>query len=253
MFKRFMNIVKGTANKGLKKLETPEILAEQAQMELEGGIKKLKEACIDGITTEKKLEQQLAKATKELIEWQKRAELSVKNDNDEIARQCLQKKQDAANQEEDLKRQLEAQKQTNANLKSRLAEMEKELREFAVKKKELIARGQAGEAMASANDLLSKSGTSAMDVLESKIREKEIRNEALAEMRGDTKLEEQFKDMTGNADLELELLAMKEQMSSAKLITQNKENDAASPGEASEAEETAGAEEITEVEVESEE
>ncbi|MCA9803909.1 MAG: PspA/IM30 family protein [Cyanobacteria bacterium HKST-UBA02] len=253
MFKRFMNIVKGSANKGLKKLETPEILAEQAQMELEGGIKKLKEACIDGITTEKKLEQQLAKATKELVEWQKRAELSVKNDNDEIARQCLQKKQDAASQEEDLKRQLEAQKQTNANLKSRLAEMEKELREFTIKKKELIARGQAGDAMASANDLLSKSGSSAMDVLESKIREKEIRNEALAEMRGDTKLDEQFKDMTGNADLELELLAMKEQMSSAKLITRNKENDAASPDEASETEETAGAEEITEVEVESEE
>jgi len=250
-----MNIVKGTANKGLKKLETPEILAEQAQMELEGGIKKMKEACIDGITTEKKLEQQLAKATKELVEWQKRAELSVKNDNDEIARQCLQKKQDAASQEEDLKRQLEAQKQTNANLKSRLAEMEKELREFAIKKKELIARGQAGDAMASANDLLSKSGSSAMDVLESKIREKEIRNEALAEMRGDTKLEEQFKDMSGSADLELELLAMKEQMSSAKLITRNKENDAASPpaDEAGEAEETGGAEEITEVEVESEE
>ncbi|MBZ0187583.1 MAG: PspA/IM30 family protein [Candidatus Obscuribacterales bacterium] len=244
MFKRFLNIVKGTANKGLKKIETPELLAEQVQMELEDGVKKLKEACIDGITTEKKLEQQLFKASKDSIEWQKRAELSVKQNNDDIARQCLQKRQEANQSEEDLKGQVEAQKQANQNLKKRLTEMEKELKEFHTKKKALIARGQAGDAIAKSNDLLSSSGgsgSSAMDVLESKIREKEIRNQAMAEIQGDTKLEEQFDSLGSSADLELELLAMKEQMSSPKLITSDSTGGQVSPKLI---------EEVTEVEVE---
>ena len=52
MFDRFKNVMKGMLNQGVSKLETPAILAEQAQMELESGLKKVKEAVTVAVTNE---------------------------------------------------------------------------------------------------------------------------------------------------------------------------------------------------------
>mgnify|MGYP001201787356 FL=1 len=92
MFKRFMNLVKGTANKGMKKLETPELMAEEAEMELEKTVKQLKEAVIEARTNEKMLAKKRETADKKIEEWKQRAGLAVQQKNDDIARQCLQKK-----------------------------------------------------------------------------------------------------------------------------------------------------------------
>ena len=57
-------------NQGVSKLETPAILAEQAQMELESGLKKVKEAVTVAVTNEKMLENQLQKKKKQLFPFQ---------------------------------------------------------------------------------------------------------------------------------------------------------------------------------------
>ena len=56
MFERFKNVISGMLNKGVSKMETPELLAEEAQEELESNVKKLKEALTDSIAQEKLLE-----------------------------------------------------------------------------------------------------------------------------------------------------------------------------------------------------
>ena len=228
MFNRIVGIFKGMLNKGIKKLETPEVLAEQAQSELETNVKKLKEAVLSGITTEKALERQIKDNLQKNGEWQKRAQLAVTQGNDEIARQCLEKRQETAQLAETQTAQLEEQKRANAGLKKQLASAENELRNFHTKKKELIARGQAMDALASANEHLSSSPTgsssSSMDKWEQKILEKEIRNEALSEMRGDDLVDE-FKLLEaqgGGDDLDRELAALKEQMGRP-VLTMNKD------------------------------
>src|SRR5262245_52194362 len=130
MFDRLIAVFKGMFNKGMKQLETPEVLAEQAQMELENSHKKIKEAVITAITAEKSLEKQIEANIKKVEEWQRRAQISVQQKNDELAKECLQKKQEHTQQDNQLKAQLEEQKKATAALRTRLAEIEQQLRDF---------------------------------------------------------------------------------------------------------------------------
>ncbi len=226
MFNRFAGIVKSMFNKGMKKLETPEVLAEQAQMELETNAKKIKEALISGITTEKSLDRQLKENAQKALEWQKRAAMALQQGNDDLAKQCLLKKQEHTQLEQNLNAQIDEQKSANAALKKRLSDAEVELRNLHTKKKELLARGKANDALASANEHLSSSpssgasSSSSMDRWEQQILEKEARNEALRELRDEPLVDElKLLEQSGVSDVDLELAAMKAQISSRPAIT----------------------------------
>ena len=217
MLDRFMNQIKAMLNKGISQAETPEILAQQAQDQLETSITKLKEALTGGLAQEKMLEQQIKKNKEDLAMWEQRAATAVQQGNDEIARQCLQKKREHSEQAQTLESQLAEQEKTTAALKVRSAELDEELRDFRNKKTGLIARAQAGEALAKANELLSGASGSGMDKWEQKIREKEARGAALDELGGDPTADK-FKELDTNSRLDDELAALKEQMGAPRLV-----------------------------------
>ncbi|MDX1989567.1 MAG: PspA/IM30 family protein [Candidatus Obscuribacter sp.] len=234
MFDRLINIIKAMFNAGVSKMETPEILAEQAQMELESGVKKVQEALTASITNEKMLDQQIKKTEEERLNWERRAAVAVGQNNDEVARQCIQKKVDLTQHKESLTSQLEEQKKTTAELKRRYGEMELQLKDFQRKKAAMTARAKGSEAMAKANEIAAGTSTSSMDKWEEKIKAKEIKNEALLEMRGVTAAIEQVKEMDKAGQIDDELALLKAQVankssaagSSPKLIVQSPDEDA---------------------------
>jgi phage shock protein A len=212
-FERLLNLFKGSVDKGVSKLETPEILAEQAQTQLEANVKSLTDAVTAAIGTQKSLEQQIQKDQEELSTWEKRAAVAVQNNNDDVAKQCLERKQTHKQNVASMTAQLEEHKKTIASLKRQFADAEEQLRNFNIKKQGMIARAKAAESQAKANDIISASGGSSFDKLEEKIRGNEIKNEALNEMSGRGKVDEQFKDMDKNAALDDELAALKAKVS----------------------------------------
>lgn len=213
MFGRIMNVIKGMLNQGISKVETPEILAEQAQMELEGTQKQLKEALIAALTAEKGMEAKIKKDAEEAATWQKRAELAITKGDDQLAKQCLQKRQDIEADLSHLKTQLESQKSSTAALREKNNEQDAKVRDFQTKKKGLITRAQASQATAKANEVIggSSSGSASLDKIEEKIRATELRNEAIADVRsgGDRALEDKIKELDATTDLDSELLALK--------------------------------------------
>jgi len=220
MFDRLKNVVKGMFNQGVSKLETPTILAEQAQMELETGLKKVKEAVTAAMTNEKMMEGQLQKNSDELATWEKRAVMAVEQNNDDLARQCIAKKKEFKEHVDSLTAQIGEQKKATAGLKQRLNELEEEYRSFKVKKQSMLARAKAADGVAKANELISGGpggGGSSMDKWEEKIRDKEFKNEALKEMSG-SNTEQHFNQAAKNLDLDDELAALKTKMTSTKLI-----------------------------------
>ncbi|MBU6452840.1 MAG: PspA/IM30 family protein [Cyanobacteria bacterium REEB67] len=208
MFERLMNIFKGSANKAVSKLETPEILAEQASMQLEGNLKSLTEAVTAALTNQKQIEQQLQKNQEELATWEKRAAVAVQNNNDEIARQCLERKVTHNQNIQSLNTQLAEQKKTLAALKQQYAEMEEQLRLFNIKKQGIIARAKAAENQVKANSIASGADSNSMDKWEEKIRAKEMQGQAVSELSG-AKVDDDFKAMDKNAALDDELAALK--------------------------------------------
>ena len=215
MFDRLKNIMNAMFNKSMSSLETPEVLAEQAQNELETGVKKLREAMTSSLQNEKMLEKQIQKANEELASWEKRATVAVGAGNDEIAKQCLQKKQEQNQVAQGLESQLTQQKKTTADLKSAYGEMEAKLCQFQSRKGDMINRVKAGDAVVKANDLISKSGGKGMDKWEQKISEKEARAEAIRELNGGGAIEDKFKELDKHMEMEDELAALKAKMGAA--------------------------------------
>ena len=211
MFDRLMSILKSMFNKGMAKMETPEVLAEQAEMELESNFKKITEALTASIANEKLLEGKVKKTTEDLATWEKRALVAVQQNNDEMARQCLSKKQENAQALQQLEAQLVEQKKTTAMLKERHAELNAKLKDFRMKKSELMSRIQANDSMNKANALISGSGgtPSSMDKWEQKIAEKEALSIAQREISGITKADDDFKQWDKQAGLDDELAKLK--------------------------------------------
>lgn len=216
MLDRLINIFKSMFNKGVSKMETPEILAEQAEMELESNMKKLMEAITAGITNEKLLQQKAQKTKEEITSWEGRAAVAVKAGNDEVAKQCIQKKVDLNSLLKDLESQLSEQRNSINALKSQHSDLERKYREFKSSKDALIARAKASDNIAKANEMISGAPGSKMDQWEQKIREKEAKAEALNELRGPSEV--QIKEVEKNMVVDDELAALKAAISTPKLI-----------------------------------
>lgn len=225
MLGRLFNLIGAFFNRGMSKLETPEILAEQAQEQIASNLKKMSDAIVTSITQEKVLEKQIQKSGEEITTWEKRAALAVQQNNDDLARQCLEKKLAATQLQRDSMSQLEQQRATTASLKASLAKLKDQQAEFATKGQNLVARAKASDAIAKSNELINAPDGSSVDKIEQKIMQKEIRNEAVAGMNTEPN-EQKFIQMDQQASLDDELAQLKAKMGGGsdkpKLITTDK-------------------------------
>jgi phage shock protein A len=212
MFDRLAQIIRAAFNQLLGKVEDPAMMLEQTYNDLNNNVIQVRQAVATAIAAEKQLELQLQKNKDQAATWQNRAAMAVQQNNDELARQALQRKQQYATAASDLEGQLKAQKESTNSLRQRLTELESELSKTQTKKNMLIARDKAAKATMKANEVLSKTTTNGalnvMDRMEQKIQEREAQAAALGELSGDS-LDKQFKNFEGQSDLEMELLALK--------------------------------------------
>jgi hypothetical protein len=82
----------------------------------------------------------------------------------------------------------------------------------------MLARAQAGDALAQANELLASAGSSGgLDKWERKIREKELAGEALRDTEHDA-VDDQFKKLSADSAIDDELAALKAKVSGIKLV-----------------------------------
>ncbi len=235
MFDRLAQIIKAAFNAILGKVEDPQMMLEQTYNDLQNNVIQVRQAVAQAIATEKQLEQQLQKNKDQAATWQNRAAMAVQQNNDELARQALQRKQQYAQASTDLEQQLKVQKEATSGLRQRLTELENELQKAHTKKQVLIARDKAAKATMKANEILSKTNSNGtlnvIERMETKVLEREAKAAALGEL-GSDQLDKQFKNFEGKTDIEMELMMLKGQMGAPssssgdqpKLIVSDKDN-----------------------------
>src|SRR5437870_221579 len=157
MFDRLFTLVKAFFNTLMGKLEDPQMMLEQTYQDLQSNLIQVRQAVAQAIATEKQLEQQLQKNKDQATTWANRAAMAVQQNNDDLARQALQRKQQYAQAAVDLESQLKAQREATATLRQRLTDLETEVQKAYTKKQVLIARDKAAQATSKANEILSKS------------------------------------------------------------------------------------------------
>ncbi len=227
MFSRLLTIFRAWINVLMGKAEDPEVMLEQMQQELQTKLIEVRQSVAQAIATEKQLEQQLQKNRDQATTWQNRAAMAVQQNNDDLARQALQRKQQYTQAASELDTQLKTQKEVTANLRERLTELEAKVQQAYTKKQVLIARDRAAQATTKATEILSKTTASgAMSVIEKmeqKVQEREAKAAALHELSTDH-LDDKFKSFEGQTDIESELLSLKGQMGlGPKLVVKDKE------------------------------
>lgn len=214
---RLSSLIKSNLNELINRSEDPEKMLSQMLLDMQGQLVEAKKQVAMAISDEKKLRKQLDAEVMAAQEWERKAMLAVKSNNDALAREALVRQQENQRVADGYQTQWEAQRQSVEQLKSALQQLADRVEEAKRKKNLLVARAKRAEAQKTIADtmhgLQDTSAFETMNRMEDKITQLEAHNEATTELAGVTteaQLEKQFKQLEmGTADDALAALKAK--------------------------------------------
>ncbi len=215
LFDRLSRLFRANLNAAIAAAEDPEKILDQALLDMQEDQVQLRQAVAQAMATHKRVEQQYNQSLTLAEEWYRKAQLALQKGDEELAKQALARRKSYADTAASLKTQLDQQSVQLENLRRQMTALEGKIAEAKTKKDMLKARLRAAKATEQVNKALGKVGTSsaiaAFERMEDKVLTQEAKAQATTELAGD-RLEEQFRLLEGQSDLDAELLALKAQM-----------------------------------------
>ena len=209
---RISTILRANINDMLDKSEDPEKMLEQILRDMESQIGEARGAVATMIAQEKELKVDMEENERLTTEWQRKAELALSRDQEDLAREALKRKNQYATNAVTYRHQWEAQVEMVGKLKDQLRQLESKYQTALSQKDVLIARRRRAQAQAQVSKTISgmpkMDAASELDRMERKIRGEEAKASALAELGNDS-LESQFAELEEDAGVEDELAALK--------------------------------------------
>ena len=186
-----------------------------AQMEQQ--IEDATQALGQAMGSQKMAAKELADAEAKVADWQDKAKLALRNNNEELARQALEVKVNLDGQVEQLRKAYEEITAQVDKLKDQVTGMRMKLDEARARQNVLIARSKMADAATGvAQSISSTSVDSAfakLDRMERKIAEKEAVAEAFTEINSaEVAVAETFESMAHKAAVDDELARLKAEM-----------------------------------------
>jgi phage shock protein A len=226
---RMNDIIRSNLNELVSKAENPEKLLRQAILDMEEHLRKARKQVLDTIAAEKTLEKKRLAVLDHARRWERRAELALRADDEDLARQALLRKADDDALAASLDAQIKVQREYVGALKQSLASLEERLRDARARKDALIARAKVAKARKKTAQVVNADklggGISearafdTFDRMEDKVLEIEAQVEAYVEMADpgagpgeDPALDARFAAMEKGQDLDAQLDRLKQQM-----------------------------------------
>lgn len=215
IIKRILRIIRANINSLLGTAEDPEKILEQAVMEMQDNLVRLRQGVAQAIATQKRTERQAAGAQSTSEEWYRRAQLALQQGNEVLAREALTKRKAYQETATALSTQIEQQNDIVARLKKDMRSLELKISEAKTKKDMYIARARSAEAAVRLQDMLDTtsptSSLNAFERMEDKVLQIEAQSEAMAQL-GTDDLQKQFDSLEAASDIDSELAALKGQV-----------------------------------------
>jgi phage shock protein A len=215
LFDRIGTLLRANVNDMVSKAEDPEKILEQAVMDMQEDLVKLRQAVASAIASQKRTEQQYNKAMADANGWQSKAQLALQKGDENLAREALVRKKSYSDTAATLKAQLDGQAGQVDTLKRSLIQLESKISEAKTKKDMLKARSQAAKAQEQLQSAVGRIGNNtamaAFERMEEKVLQAEARSQAAGELAG-ADLESKFAALQAGSDVDDELLALKAQM-----------------------------------------
>jgi len=212
MFKRILRVISANLQSFVRSTEDPEKILQQTFGELQSNLTQLRQGIAAAIATQKRSERQANNAFSSAEEWYCRAQLSLQQGDESLARVALTKRQTYLENAMALSQQIEEYKDVISQLKEDMRTLELKIAELKLKKDMYIARARSAEANYRLQEMLnSVSAVSSLDIwrrMESKVQQMEAEVEVLALTDAD-ELGKKFTTLQSINDVDTELSAMK--------------------------------------------
>ncbi|KAK8999465.1 hypothetical protein V6N11_070629 [Hibiscus sabdariffa] len=224
LFDRFARVVKSYANSILSSFEDPEKILDQAVLEMNDDLVKMRQATAQVLASQKRLENKYNAAQQASEEWYRKAQLALQKGEEDLAREALKRRKSFAvcigiikslgfdvlewnlvalcllsissvsqprlvDNANSLKAQLDQQKSVVDNLISNTRLLESKIQEAKSKKDTLKARAQSARTATKVNEMVGDVNTgsalAAFEKMEEKVMAMESEAEALGQLTTD--------------------------------------------------------------------
>ena len=222
IFDRLATVIKSNINDLISSAENPEKMLNQIIIEMRDQLVKAKQQVAAAIADEKRLRDQADAEAKQADDWMHKAELAVRENRDDLAKQALVRQNEHYSHAQELMSTWQLHQAETTKLKASLVDLNDKIEEAKRKKNLLLARQRRAQAQKRIAETMSgmseKSAFEAFARMEEKIAHNERMIQASSEideeMTGD-RLQHDFKQLeksTGAAGAEAQLMALKQRM-----------------------------------------
>ncbi|ONM35708.1 Membrane-associated protein VIPP1 chloroplastic [Zea mays] len=220
LFDRLTRVVRSYANAVLSSFEDPEKILDQAVLEMNDDLTKMRQATAQVLASQKRLENKYKAAEQASADWYRRAQLALQKGDEDLAREALKRRKSYADNASSLRSQLDQQKGVVENLISNTRLLESKIAEAKQKKDTLKARAQSAKTATKVSEMLgnvnTSSALSAFEKMEEKVMAMESQAEALGQLATDD-LEGKFA-LLETSSVDDDLSQLKKELSGSSLV-----------------------------------
>ena len=217
-FDRLSTLLRSNLNDLISRAENPEKMLNQLILDMRSQLAKAKQQVASAIADEKRLAAQAELEKKNAEEWEKRAELAVREGRDDLAKQALLRYNEHGQGAVQLQETWVKHREETEKLKLSLRQLNDKIEEAKRKKNILIARAKRAEAHKKIQETMSsmsdKSAFETFERMAEQIEHEERKLIAAAEVNDDLSgdsLMQQFQALE-KTDADQQLAALKQRM-----------------------------------------
>jgi phage shock protein A len=196
----------------LDKAEDPEKLVKLMIREMEDTLVEIKASCAGAMAAKKKIQRELEQATDNANAWEQKAELAIEKGREDLAREALVEKKRHAERADTLDGELKQCSGIVAQYQGDIAQLEEKVGAAREKQRMLLQRHTRAQTKTRAQSDIRKMDTAnamkRFDGFEEKIERMET-DADLVNYGRKPDLEEQFRRLQGDEDIDKELEALK--------------------------------------------
>ena len=219
IFSRLTDIVNSNLNSILDRAEDPEKLIRLVIQEMEDTLVEVRSSTVRTIAERKEIERKLSQLGREMDEWQRKAELALSRDRDDLAKGALVAKSKIAEQIDALQHQLTHIEEALAKSSEDIGRLQEKLTDAKKREKAIVLRHKSAASRLKVNTRIHDERISdafaRFEEVERSLDELEGQAESLDIGRRKT-LAEEFSDFEASTKVEQELADLKARMHNSK-------------------------------------
>jgi phage shock protein A len=219
IFSRLTDIINSNLNSILDRAEDPEKLIRLVIQEMEDTLVEVRSSTVRTIAERKEIERKLNQLNRDLEEWQRKAELALSRDRDDLAKGALVAKSKIAEQIDVLEHQLVHIEEALAKSSEDISRLQEKLTDAKKREKAIVLRHKSAASRLKVNTQIHddriNDAFARFEQVERNLDELEGRAESLDIGRRKT-LAEEFSDFEASTKVEQELADLKARLHNSK-------------------------------------